>query len=155
MITMKTDVNVNGTSAKDICNFMLNCTDQDYQDWWKGTHLAFHTIKRFPNEIGNLVHFDEYVGKRRLKFEAIVTKFIPGKEMVWQMKKAIPLPAWLVMEFEDNDRGVRISHTLKAGFSGIGKIFDPLLRIYLSKEFEQELNEHAHIEFAKLAHAAN
>lgn len=152
MITIKTDVNVIGISAQDVCNFMLNCTDQAYQDWWKGTHLAFHTIKRFPNEIGNLVYFDEYVGKRRLKFEAVVARFLPGKEIVWQMKKAILLPAWLILEFEDRDRGIRISHTLQAGFSGAGKIFDPLIRIYLSKEFEKELNKHAHIEFTKLAY---
>lgn len=154
MITIKTDVNVNGISAQDVCDFMMNCTDQEYQDWWRGTHLEFHTIKRFPDEIGNLVYFDEYVGKRRLKFEAVVTKFIPGKQIVWQMKKAILLPAWLILEFEDNDIGVRISHTLKAGFSRAGTVFDPFIKVYLSKEFEKEMNEHAHIEFTKLAYAS-
>ena len=115
--------------------------------------MAFHTIERFPHDMGNLVYFDEYVGKRRLRFEAIVTKIVPGREIVWQMKKWIRLPAWLALEFQDHDQGVRISHTLKAGFSGIGEILDPLLRIYLSKEFEQEMNEHARIEFTKLAYA--
>jgi hypothetical protein len=148
---MKTEVTVKGLSGKSISNFMLNCTDQDYQDWWTGTHLAFHTIKRFPNDLGNLVYFDEYVGKRRLRFQGIVIKNTPGKEIVWQMKKGIKIPAWLALVFKDNDQGVQITHTVKAGFSGIGRILDPFLRLYFTTDFEKELDEHAHIEFTKLA----
>ncbi len=151
MIAMTTGVSVSGISGRSIYDFMLNCTDKDYQDWWGGTHLAFHTTRRFPNDLGNLVYFDEYVGRRRLKFEGVVAKIIPGKEIVWQMKKVVRLPAWLVLELEDNDEGVVITHTIKAGFAGIGRLLDPFLRLYLNKGFEKDLEEHAYIEFAKLA----
>jgi len=151
MIAMRTQVQVQGISGKSVSDFMLNCTDQAYQDWWPGTHLAFHTTKRFPNDLGNLVYFDEYVGRRRLKFEAVVVKNVPGKEIVWQMSKVVRLPAWLVLEFDDNDAGVVITHTIKAGFAGIGRLLDPFLRLYLNKGFEQDLEQHAHIEFARLA----
>ena len=151
MLNLKTIVNVKGISGRNISDFMLSCTDKDYQDWWPGTHFAFHTIKRFPNDLGNLVYFDEYVGKRRLKFEGVVITNDPGKEIAWQMKKVIKIPAWLALEFEDNDQGVKITHTMKAGFSGIGKVFDPLLRLYFTADFEKELEEHAHFEFTKLA----
>ncbi|MCK4692036.1 MAG: hypothetical protein KAT23_00305 [Anaerolineales bacterium] len=79
---MKTEVAVKRISGKSIYDFMLNSTDKDYQEWWEGTHLAFHTIQRFPNDLGNLVYVDEYVGSRRLKFEGVVIKLIPGKEIV-------------------------------------------------------------------------
>ncbi|MFC1863917.1 hypothetical protein ACFL1Z_08205 [Thermodesulfobacteriota bacterium] len=151
MIEMRTEVEVKGVSGMNISDFMLNCTDEDYQNWWPGTHLAFNTLKRFPNNLGNIVCFDEYVGKHRLKFEGIVVKSLSGKEIVWQMKKVMRLPAWLVLEFKDIEDGVVIAHTIKVGFEGIGRVLDPLLRLYLNKDFENDLEKHAHIEFTKLA----
>ena len=96
---MQTEVSVKGVSGQDVADFMLNCTDEDYQRWWKGTHLAFHTIKRYPDHLGNLVCFDEYVGERRLKFRGVITENIPGKKLVWQMKKIVRLPGWLALDF--------------------------------------------------------
>jgi hypothetical protein len=150
MITLSTKVDVMGISGATVSNFMINCTDEAYQKWWPGTHLEFHTIKRYPDNLGNLVYFDEYVGSRRLKFKGIVISYVPGKEMVWQMKKAIKLPAFLKLLFEDTDKGVRIFHSLCAGFDGAGKILDPFLNLLLSQEFKKQLDEHAHIEFNKL-----
>ncbi len=151
MIKFKTEINVKHTSGKAISEYFLNCTDEDYQKWWEGTHLSFHTIERHPNNLGNLVIFDEYIGGRRLKFIAKVIEIIPGRKLVWQMKKVISLPGWLTLEFEDTDDGVKITHILGAGLEGIGKIFDPLLKIYFSKNFEKEMEYHAQIEFQKLA----
>lgn len=151
MILMRTEVEVSGISGRTVSDFMLNCTDEDYQSWWPGTHLAFHTVNRFPNDLGNLVHIDEYVGSRRLKFEGVVVKTIPGKEIIWQVKKVLRLPAWLVLEFRDSSKGVVIAHTLKVGFGGIGRLLDPFLRLYLTSGFEKDLEKHAHIEFTKLA----
>ncbi len=150
MIVLKSEVIVDSLSAAAISKFMLHCTDTDYRRWWPGTHLAFHTVKRFPGDLGNLVHFDEYVGRRRLKFDAVVTALEPARRIVWQMKRLIWLPAWLILEFEPRPGGVRIVHTLKVGLGGAGQIFDPLLRLYLSREFEWELDRHAHVEFPRL-----
>ncbi len=66
MIVMRTEVEVKGVSGRSIHDFMLNCTDEDYQAWWPRTHRAFHTMRRFSDDLGNLVYFDEYVGRRRL-----------------------------------------------------------------------------------------
>jgi hypothetical protein len=151
MIEMRTEVRVGGTSGSSISDFLLSCTDDDYQHWWPGTHIENHTTRRFPGNVGNLMYFDEYVGKRRLKFEGVVVKCIPGKEIVWQMKKVVRLPARLVLEFDDDDEGVVITHTIRAGFTGLGKLLDPLLRLYLTRGFEKDLEEHAHLEFPKLA----
>lgn len=151
MIELRTEVKVKGISGKNVSDFMLNCTDEEYQNWWPGMHLAFHTKKHFPNDLGNLVYFDEYVGKRRLKFEGIVVKYISSREIVWQLKKVVKLPVWLVLEFEDKDEGVLIIHTIKAGFERVGKVLDPFLKLHLNQSFEKDLEEHAHIEFNKLA----
>ncbi len=76
MIELKTDVQLKGVAAKAIADFLLHCTDRDYQNWWPGTHLAWRTKKQFPNEIGSVVYFDEYVGQRRLKLETLVVRYI-------------------------------------------------------------------------------
>lgn len=151
MIVLQTRINVKGISGNDICGFMLHCTDEDYQQWWSGTHLAFHTIKRYPDHLGNVVLFDEFVGKQRLRFEGVVTDMIPAKKLVWQLRKVVRLPAWLSLDLEDNPDGVEITHTLSIGFNGAGKILDPLLRMFMPKEFDRELEEHAQTEFRKLA----
>lgn len=151
MVTLKTIVNVKGITSKDIYNFMLNCTDEDYQRWWKGTHLLCHTVKQYPGNIGNVIYVDEYLGRYRLKGQAVITRLTPYSEMVYQIKKIFKLPAWFTMKFEDVEDGINIIHIVEAGFHGIGKIFDPLIRLYLSDEYEANLNAHAQEEFPKLA----
>ncbi len=150
MLVFRTEVMVEGLSGKEVTNFMLNCTDEKYQAWWEGTHFEFHTLKRFPGDIGNLVYMDEFVGRYRIKMKGIVTESVPGKKVVWRMIKAVKLPAWLSIELEDRDTGVNIVHTLSLGFQGFGRNFDPVFRLYFSRKFEEDLDEHARIEFPKL-----
>ena len=150
MMTIESRINLKGISGKPIFDFFLNCTDEDYQEWWEGTHLAFHTIKRYPDDLGNLVYFDEYIGKLRLKCYGVIVTLVPEKEIIWQMKKVIRLPAWLSIKFEDNEGGVDIIHTITAGYRGIGKMLDPALGLFFSDDFKKEMDEHAQTEFLKL-----
>jgi len=151
MVKLQTIVNVRGITSKDIYDFMLNCTDADYQRWWKGTHLFCHTVKSYPGNIGNLIYADEFVGKYRIKGNAIITKLVPYSEMVYQIKTIVKIPAWFTMKFEDLEDGINIIHIIEAGFHGTGKIFDPIIRLFLNDDFETNLNAHAHEEFPKLA----
>ena len=82
------------------------------------------------------MYFDEYVRKRRLRFQGVVEEVIPGLPITWHMKLMIRLPAWLVLDREGTLEGVWVIHALNAGFPGIGKIFNPLLRMFISKNFE-------------------
>jgi hypothetical protein len=66
------------------------------------------------------------------------------------LAKGLLLPAWLVLEFQDRPDGVDIVHTVKAGYQGIGKMLDPLIRLYLSSDFENAPNKHADTEFSRL-----
>jgi hypothetical protein len=67
MIAIESRVHVTGMGGAQLVDFMLNCTDGQYQAWWPGTHLSFHTVKRRPGDAGNLVYMDEFVGKRRIR----------------------------------------------------------------------------------------
>ncbi|GEM_PF-431765 len=151
MIAIQSKVRVADVSSAEILDFMLNCTDQRYQAWWPGTHLAFHTVKRRPGDIGNIVYMDEYVGQRRIKMQGVVTQVIPGKKIVWQFKRLVRLTAWLILQADDEDGGVMLTHTLLAGFKGIGSILDPLLRLYFSDGFVRAMDEHAQAEFPMLS----
>lgn len=151
VIEIKTEVQLAGVSGKTIADFLLHCTDRDYQNWWPGTHLAWHTKRQSPGDTGNVVFFDEYVGKKRLKFEAVVVRYTPGKEIVWQIKKFVRLPVWLVIRFEDRGEGTVLTHVLKAGFPGVGRLLDRLLSLFFTPQFEKDMDEHARTEFKKLA----
>jgi hypothetical protein len=155
MVILETQINVPDLSAKSVFDFMIDCTDEKYQQWWPKTHLAFHTISRQEDNIGSLVLFDEMIGKRRLMFQAMIIKSLPRQEIVWQMKKMILLPAWLSLKFQNTEDGVLITHSLSAGFRGLGKVFDPIIRLYLNKKFEKELAAHANMEFNKLSLLVN
>jgi hypothetical protein len=93
---------------------------------------------------------DEYVGTRRLRMKGIVVEAVPGQRLVWQLKRAIRLPARLELELTDHAGGVAITHTTRAGFGGAGRILDPLLRLYFSKRFARALDEHVKTEFPLL-----
>ena len=151
MIVMQSGLHVDRISGAEIFEFLTHPTDDNYQRWWPGTHLRLHILKHGSNGIGDVIYMDELIGKRRVKMQAIVTEARTGKQITWQLKKFIRLPAWLSLDLEDDAGGVTITHTIRAGFKGIGRIVDPILRAFLfSDEFERAMDEHVKTEFPKL-----
>jgi hypothetical protein len=149
MITLQSQLHADGIRGNEIVDFLLSCTDQAYQAWWPGTHLQLHTLARYPNSVGNIVIMDEFIGKRRIKLLGVVRVAEPTK-IVWQLRKGIPLPVWLALELVDDAAGATITHTIRAGFDGLGQFFDPLFRLYFSDEFGCAMDEHVKTEFPKL-----
>lgn len=150
MVTLCTQIAIAGVTGIEIINFLLNCTDAEYQRWWPGTHLSFHTIKRTPGEVGSLVMMDEFIGNRRVRAKGLVTEVEPGKRLVWQLRKLIFLPVRLSLECVDRGDALQLTHTVEAGFHGIGRVFDPLFRLYFTQRFAKALDEHVRTEFPKL-----
>jgi len=150
MIKIATQVLVKGLTGKKIYDFFLECTDEGYRRWWPGTHLAWRIKKRTPDTVGSVIWFDEYVGRHRISFDAVVREIEPGRRMLVQMRRVVSLPAWLLMELEDVEDGVMVTHTLMAGFRGVGSVLDPLLRLKMSRDFEKAMDDHARTEFLML-----
>ncbi len=150
MITLQSKIHLDRIGGREIFDFLIDPTDREYQRWWPGTHLALHLLKQKPNNIGNVVYMDELIGKRRVKMTGIIIEAEPGKKIIWQVKKFIRLPIWLSLDLKDDRDGVTITHTIKAGFTGIGRILDVILRVYFSDEFTRAMDEHVKIEFPKL-----
>jgi len=145
---------VPNATAEQFYDFMINPTNKRYSEWWKGEHLQFHIVKRGnENHLGDIVFMDEYLGKdRRLTFHAkVITADHPSK-IEWQMMKwKFRLPAIVELGLANSDDGVKLKHELRIGFSGVGKILDPFIRLYFNKKFQQALDEHCKIEWHKLA----
>lgn len=109
-----------------------------------------HTLKRCPNNVGNIVYMDEFIGDYRVKTTGVVVEAIGGKKLVWQLKKGVRLPVQLFLELDDDGAGVLITHTLRVGFEGLGSVLDPAFRIYFSRKFAAAIDEHVKVEFPKL-----
>ncbi len=149
---IKTRIHVPGLRGMKVTDFLLNPTDERYRQWWPGMHLEFHILKPSPDHVGDVVWMDELVGKRRLRMKGIVEEAIPGRRIVWRMKKLLRLPVLLALDLEDDAHGVKLTHALSAGSWGIGRVLNPFIRAFFSKNFAKAMDEHAKIEFHKLKH---
>jgi hypothetical protein len=149
MIEIRTVTHVAGLKGAEVTTFLLNPTDAEYQMWWKGTHLQLHPIMGATGT-GAAVYMDEYIGARRVRMTAILIESCPGCRITWQLKKIVKLPVWLSLHLQDDEDGVTITHTIRAGFAGAGRILDTLLRIDFSQSFTRALDEHVKTEFPKL-----
>ncbi len=135
MITLQSSVHVNGIGGGPLFDFLINPNDRDYQRWWPGTHLEFHTVRQRPGQVGDVIYMDEYVDKRRVQMSGVVIEAIPGKKITWQMKEWIRLPVWVDVELEEDAQGVMVIHTIKAGFNGMGRLLDGIFRLYLTRQY--------------------
>ena len=150
MLTLLTKTRVDGITGAEIFDFLANPDDESYRAWWPGTHLELHTVEPGDHHVGDVLYMDEYVGRRRLRWRVVVTEAVPAKKLVWQFKRGIKLPARLGLEFSDYEGGVEITHTLRGGFRGAGGLLDPLVKVYLSRRFANDLDDHVRTEFPLL-----
>lgn len=145
MVELCTRLHVARLHGGEVFAFLIRPNDRDYQRWWPGTHLELHATDE-PNG----VYMDEFVGPYRLRMTAVVTEAVPGRLIVWQLKKWIRLPVRLVLELEDDEAGVTITHTVRAGWSGPGRLLDRFFRLFLAGGFARALDQHVKAEFPKL-----
>jgi hypothetical protein len=150
VLTLQTKLRVNGITGMEIFDFLSSPNDRAYQQWWPGTHLQLHPIKGSGDHVGDLIYMDEYVGTRRVRMTAIVLEAVRPKKLVWQFKKLVKLPVRLSLELADYEDGVAITHTIRAGFTGPGRILDPPMRLFFSRRFAEAMDYHAKTEFPML-----
>lgn len=151
MIVLTTEVRLSGAPASAIYRFLLDADDASYQRWWPGTHLQWHTVAGPHATLGSTVRCDEWVGRRRLRFDAVITSLVENARIVWRMKRGVRLPAWLTIDLRPEGQDVVLTHSLRVGFAGVGRLLDPLFRVALGRRFDVELDEHARTEFPMLA----
>ncbi len=140
-------------TAEQVYKFMTNPSDENYCKWWEGEHLQFHIAKHGISEHrGDIVFFDEYLGKKhRLTFYARVVKADKPNIIVWQMVEfGVKLPALVTLRLQDSSQGLMLTHELRLGLGGIGKMFDPFIKLYFNNSLRNALEEHCNIEWFKL-----
>jgi len=153
MITLQTQVHVAGLTAKIAYEFLTTFEDADYQAWWPGVHLKVIAYRRYPNHVDNIRYLDQFIGDYRVKATEVVLAAIPNREFVRQTTiLGVRVPVRMIFEFDDDDAGVTITHTVHAGFAGWGRVLDPAFRLfYFSRRFAAALDEHMKTELAMLA----
>jgi hypothetical protein len=147
-----------GSKAERFYDFMVRPADEVYRQWLPGEHLEFHVVSRGKKSpLGDEIYFDEYLnGRHRLKFHATVIQADRPRKIVWQMRKlGVKLPAWLDIKFHDSDAGMLIRHELRIGCAGVGRLLDPILKLYLNRSFWSDLEIHCHNEWPALAKLLN
>lgn len=150
MLTLESVMTVDGLTGREITDFLLDCGDDRYQAWWPGTHLELHVLEHGPgaDHVGDVVLMDEYIGRRRVRMVGEVIEVAAGKRIVWQFRPGgLHLPVRLTLALSDEGRGVRLRHTITAGWSGRGRVLDPLWRLYFSRSFAGAMDRHVHTEF--------
>lgn len=150
MLTLESEMTVDGLTGREITDFLLDCGDDSYQAWWPGTHLELHVLKHGSGDdhVGDVVLMDEYVGSRRVRMVGEVIEAVPGKRIVWQFRPGgLRLPVQLTLALSTHGHGVSLRHTITAGWSGRGRILDPLWRLYFSRSFAGAMDRHVHTEF--------
>ena len=150
MLVIESRVDVAGLTGRDVTDFMLACTDERYRSWRPGIHLQLHTLGRAVGGVGDIVEMDEFVGRRRLRLRGVVEAVEPGRRLVWRFRKVVSLPARLSLELDPVPGGVSVRHTVTAGWPGIGRVLDPLLRLYFTARFRADLDAHVRTEFRLL-----
>ena len=154
MIRHTVELTVPNAKAEQFYDFMINPCDKRYSGWWQGEHLQFHIVKRGDEKhLSDTVFMDEYLGKnRRLTFFAVVIIANRPNKIEWQMKKfGLRFPATVELELHDSGEGIKLKHELRIGYTGVGRLLDPFIRLYFTKSFQQALEEHCKIEWFKLA----
>ena len=150
VLTLESEVTVNGLTGREITDFLVECGDDRYQAWWPGTHLQLHVLKHGSGDdhVGDVVLMDEYIGSRRVRMVGEVIEAVAGKRIVWQFRPAgLRLPVRLTLALSDVGRGVRLRHTITAGWPGRGRVLDPLWRLYFSRSFAGAMDRHVRTEF--------
>lgn len=149
MVTIESSMYVPRMRSRSVIEFMLNATDERYRAWWPGTHFAMHAFNGAPG-VGQVVYMDELVGDRRIRMRGVVTDAGPNR-ITWQLKRLVRLPCWLRIVVDDDINGATITHTIRAGYRHpMGRLLDPLFRLYFSDRFARMMEEHFTIEFSRL-----
>jgi hypothetical protein len=111
------------------------------------------------SRLNDLVFMDEYIGTRRVRLTGVVAAAVPGRRIVWKHRARIPLPLSITLDLAAHDDELVVTHTIRAGFTGAGRILDRLFRLYLSAHFAAALDQHVRAEFPllrdHLAHRAD
>jgi hypothetical protein len=154
MIYHTVELTVPNATAEMFYDFMINPSDESYSEWWQGEHLQFHIVNHGDvNHLGDIVFMDEFLGENhRLTFNATVIKAMCPNVIEWQMSKGkLRLPAYVELGIYDGNDGVKLKHELRIGYTGIGRLLDPFIKLYFNKSFQDALTEHCNIEWFKLA----
>ena len=142
MFSFATQAHVEGLRARDVYEFFLDSTESDFQAWFPGVHLGYRVVRGAASHVGRVIQFDQNIGPYRVRETARIVEAVPYRRFVRQVIRGFQLPIFVTFDLADEARGVRITHTIQAGHPGLGRVLDPLYRLYFTRKFLAALDEH-------------
>jgi len=151
MFSLITRTHVAGLTGRQITDFLSTCDDEAFRRWWPGTHFHLHTVKGTPGTPGSVIFMHEMIGQRRVKIKCELVELVPGRKLVWQMRRPLfRLPVKLIFTLQDDESGVQVEHAIEVGYAGGGAFLDSLLRLFFPENFAADKDEHVRTELPKL-----
>lgn len=156
MFMLETRAHVAGLSARAAYDFMIVPLDREFQAWWPGTHLVSRVLRQGvaadgrPHPVGTLIYLEQMIGRFHVRETAEIVEALPPRRFVRRVIKGFRLPIFIAFDLEEDDAGLTIIHTIQAGFRGLGRVLDPLFRLYFTRRFAEALDEHLRIEYVLL-----
>lgn len=163
MVNIDMKFSTEGLKAKDVIHFLLTMDDKDYKGWWPGTHLKCvrkkHRFYKHEPFLGDIVYTKEKLGSLTVPLAGMVISVVPERQITWQaLLFGMRIPGALQVSVEDAEGGVKVRHSVIIGYDGIGKVFDPIIKLFIPEALVKTIDEHARIEFSMLRdvlHAAS
>lgn len=152
MITLRTAQYVEGLKAQAAYDFLATFDQDEYRAWMPGEHLHYISHRRTPDYVGSTYYLDQLIGGIRVKATETIIEATPytrlRRQVLWF---GVRSPVRMLFEFVDDDRGVMITHTVTAGFTGWRRILDPVFRLFFfTKRFDAALDQHMQDEILAL-----
>ena len=89
MLAIESRVDVAGLTGRDVTDFMLACTDEQYQRWWPGTHLQLHVVGPATGGVGDVVLMDNSSAGTGCA-HGVVDPVEPGRSHMWRSARSCP-----------------------------------------------------------------
>jgi hypothetical protein len=144
MITLRTEQFVSDLTAQAAYDFLAAFDEAQYRSWMPGEHLRVVVYHRTPNHVGSTYYLDQVIGGIRVRATEKIVEAVPGRRLLRQVLWCgFQAPVRMQFEFEPQRGGVLIKHAVTAGFTGVGRILDPLFRFcFFTKRFAAALDQH-------------
>jgi hypothetical protein len=133
----------------EIFDWFLSLNQDEYVKW----HPAHKTCKQLNDEegVGKLILLEEQFNGFKASYRwKVVEAAVIESEMAIVLRAKSLVPLWMVFEGKKEEDGTRVALGLYVGFSGIGRIFDFIIKLAFRKSKVEAVRKHLREELGNL-----
>ena len=161
MIFCTFELTIPDAKADSLYGFVVQAYDKGCGEWQLEDDFFFSiTTYGKENHFSDAILAVEYLGEnrriafngRRVSFFGVVLRKRHSVKLKgWAKNINIRIPMIMELELYTTDEGALAKHKLCFGYLGIGRLLNPLIKLYCNKSFCKGFKEHCEMEWLKLA----